>query len=47
LLDLHYAWNPERPLTQAERDGYDRGNGVMAVVDENYVSAAQQGRTTT
>ena len=25
-----YAWNPERPLTQAERDGYDRGNGVMA-----------------
>jgi len=32
-----YAWNPERPLTQAERDGYDRGNGVMAVVDENYV----------
>jgi phthalate 4,5-dioxygenase len=32
-----YAWNPERPLTQAERDGYDRGNGVMSVVDENYV----------
>ena len=32
-----YAWNPERPLTQAERDGYANGNGVMAVVDENYV----------
>ena len=32
-----YAWNPERPLTQAERDGYDRGNGVMSEVDENYV----------
>ena len=32
-----YAWNPERPLTQAERDGYDRGNGVMSVVDENYI----------
>ena len=32
-----YAWNPERPLTQAEREGYASGNGVMAVVDENYV----------
>src|SRR5207302_9459784 len=32
-----YAWNPERPLTQAERDGYDRGNGVMSEVDENYI----------
>ena len=32
-----YAWNPERPLTQAERDGYANGNGVMSVVDENYV----------
>jgi phthalate 4,5-dioxygenase oxygenase subunit len=32
-----YAWNPERPLTEAERDGYASGNGVMAVVDENYV----------
>ena len=32
-----YAWNPERPLTQAERDAYDRGNGVMSEVDENYV----------
>jgi len=32
-----YAWNPERPLTAAEREGYANGNGVMAVVDENYV----------
>ena len=32
-----YAWNPERPLTQAERDGYDSGNGVISEVDENYV----------
>ena len=32
-----YAWNPERPLTQEERDGYANGNGVMAVVDGNYV----------
>src|SRR5262249_7999167 len=31
-----YAWNPERPLTQAERDAFDRGNGVIAEV-ENYV----------
>jgi phthalate 4,5-dioxygenase oxygenase subunit len=40
-----YAWNPERPLTQAERDGYDRGNGVMSEVDENYIRCAT-GRTT-
>ena len=32
-----YAWNPERPLTQAERDAYDAGNGVIAEVDDNYV----------
>jgi phthalate 4,5-dioxygenase oxygenase subunit len=32
-----YAWNPERPLTQAERDGYSSGNGVISEVDENYV----------
>jgi phthalate 4,5-dioxygenase len=32
-----YAWNPERPLTQGERDAYDRGNGVISEVDENYV----------
>jgi hypothetical protein len=32
-----YAWNGERPLTQAERDSYSRGTGVMSVVDENYV----------
>jgi len=32
-----YAWNPERALTQAEREMYDGGNGVIAEVDENYV----------
>jgi phthalate 4,5-dioxygenase len=32
-----YAWNPERPLAQAEREGYDHGNGVISEVDENYV----------
>ena len=37
LLDLHLCWNPERPLTQDERDAYDRGNGVISEVDENYV----------
>jgi phthalate 4,5-dioxygenase len=32
-----YAWNPERPLTQAERDAYRSGNGVISEVDENYI----------
>jgi hypothetical protein len=32
-----YAWNPERALTQAEREAYDNGNGVIAEVDDNYV----------
>jgi nitrite reductase/ring-hydroxylating ferredoxin subunit len=32
-----YAWNPHRPLTEAEREGYRSGNGVMSVVDENYI----------
>jgi hypothetical protein len=31
------VWNPERPLTQAERDAYDSGNGVISEVDENYL----------
>ena len=38
-----YAWNPERPLTQAERDGYDKGNGVISEVDENYVPLRHKG----
>jgi hypothetical protein len=38
-----YAWNPERPLTQAERDGYANGNGVMSVVDENYIPLRNKG----
>ena len=40
-----YAWNPERPLTQDERDGYKRGNGVMSEVDENYVPLRHKGTT--
>jgi hypothetical protein len=38
-----YAWNPERPLTQAEREAFDRGNGVIAEVDENYVPRRHKG----
>ncbi|MEM7748351.1 MAG: Rieske 2Fe-2S domain-containing protein [Pseudomonadota bacterium] len=32
-----YVWNPDRPLTAAEREGFRNGNGVIAEVDENYV----------
>ncbi len=32
-----YAWNPDRPLTEAEREGFRKGNGVVSEVDENYV----------
>src|SRR5258707_15520288 len=38
-----YAWNPDRPLTQAERDGYANGNGVMSLVDENYIPLRNRG----
>jgi phthalate 4,5-dioxygenase len=38
-----YAWNPERPLTQAERDAFDAGNGVIAEVDDNYVPLRHKG----
>jgi hypothetical protein len=38
-----YAWNPERPLTLAERDGYANGNGVMSLVDENYIPLRNKG----
>ena len=31
-----YAYNPERPLSQRERDAYGRGLGIFAEVDENY-----------
>ena len=32
-----YAYNPERPLTDQERDRYAAGAGIFAAVDENYV----------
>jgi hypothetical protein len=38
-----YAWNPERPLTEAERAMYRSGNGVIAEVDENYVPLRHKG----
>jgi phthalate 4,5-dioxygenase oxygenase subunit len=38
-----YAWNPERPLTNDERQAYKRGNGVISEVDENYVPLRHKG----
>ncbi len=32
-----YIYNPERPLTEQEVDGYASGSGIFANVDENYV----------
>jgi phenylpropionate dioxygenase-like ring-hydroxylating dioxygenase large terminal subunit len=32
-----YAWNPDRPLTDDERDKFKSGHGVIAEVDENYL----------
>ena len=32
-----YAWNPERPITDAERAMYRAGNGVFAQVGPDYV----------
>jgi hypothetical protein len=38
-----YAWNPECPITNAERALYKGGNGVIAEVDENYVPLRHKG----
>jgi phthalate 4,5-dioxygenase len=38
-----YAWNPERPITDAERALYKGGNGVIAEVDESYVPLRHKG----
>jgi phenylpropionate dioxygenase-like ring-hydroxylating dioxygenase large terminal subunit len=32
-----YTWNPERPLTNMERERFSKGHTVHANVDENYV----------
>ena len=33
----NYTWNPERPLSNAERDRFANGSGVHAEVDANYI----------
>jgi hypothetical protein len=33
----NYTWNPDRPLTEAERARYRAGSGIHAEVDANYV----------
>lgn len=32
-----YAWRPDRPLSDRERDAYSNGAGIFAAVDANYV----------
>lgn len=32
-----YSWNPERPLTEAEREAYAHGASIHAAVDADYV----------
>ena len=34
---FNYTWNPDRPLTAAERARYQAGSGVHAAVDAHYV----------
>ena len=38
-----YAWNPERPITEAERALYKGGNGVIVEVDESFVPLRHKG----
>ena len=33
----NYAWNPERPIDQDERDKMKAGHGIMAEIDADYV----------
>ena len=33
----NYTWNPERPLTEAERQRYREGAGIHAEVDADYI----------
>jgi phthalate 4,5-dioxygenase len=32
-----YAWNPDAPLTAAQRESYKNGNGIFSINDANYV----------
>lgn len=38
-----YAWNPERPFTDAEIARFQGGHGVIAEVDENFVPLRNRG----
>lgn len=38
-----YTWNPDRPLTEQERDRCRRGHTVHAEVDENYIPLRTKG----
>ena len=33
----NYTWNPDRPLTNAERDRFASGSGIHAEVDASHV----------
>jgi len=37
-----YAWNPERPLTDSERDGYANGHAVFAALGPDYRPVANR-----
>ena len=41
-----YTWNPERPLTDAERARFRGGQTVHAEVDERYVPLRNRATTT-
>jgi hypothetical protein len=38
-----YSWNPDRPLSNAERDAYAHGASIYAEVDEHYVPVRNRG----
>jgi len=38
-----YCWNPERPLTQEERDRLAQGSGIFAAVDAGYMPVRNRG----
>jgi len=37
-----YCWNPDRPLTERERQQLSSGSGIFAEVDEHYVPLRQR-----
>ena len=38
-----YAWNPDRPLGDAEREKLEAGHGIIAAVDEHYHGLRNRG----